>query len=167
MEAPRGLLIWLIFINAPEGCPHGTHTSKWDGLYVTLAPCVRMRNVCVLDQKRCDHAAHHSQPGAHSLFPDHRATPRALFPANPSQVRPPAPPVVLSVEKQVEKQLSFVMLDPVSRQHEPVCLDPCAIEDDARGRGGERSISYKLYSLRVLERTLHTSNTKETTLSQF
>ena len=27
MEAPRGLLIWLIFINAPEGCPHGTHTS--------------------------------------------------------------------------------------------------------------------------------------------
>ena len=55
----------------------------------------------------------------------------------------------------------------VSRQHEPMCLDPCAIEDDARGRGGERSISYKLYSLRVLERTLHTSNTKETTLSQF
>ena len=31
----------------------------------------------------------------------------------------------------------------VSRQHEPMCLDPCAIEDDARGRGGERSIRYK------------------------
>ena len=56
----------------------------------------------------------------------------------------------------------------VSRQHEPMCLDPCAIEDDARGRGGERSIRYKcVFSPNSNGHFTHIKYERDHTLSQY